>query len=191
MSRLIIITHPGSVFGEISICKKLLAEGLERLHVRKPNWNDAKIAQWLDHFSKEELKKMVIHHNYMLFDKFPLGGLHVSYSPLLPDVNKGTLSCSVHSWEEATEAFVKCDYAFISPLFDSISKNAYKKNPKLTYIPSHLAGKKIVALGGIDNSNVTEVFDLGYYGAALLGYIWNNPDKAIDNFTQLNTLIHV
>lgn len=134
---------------------------------------------------------MVIHHNFNLFEKFTLGGFHVSYAPSLPKIKQGTLSCSVHNWKEAEDALTKCDYVFISPLFDSISKNAYKKNPELMNIPSDLRGKKIIALGGIDDNTIEEVFDLGYYGGAVLGYIWNNPDNALKNFEKLNNLIHV
>jgi thiamine-phosphate pyrophosphorylase len=191
LDKIIIITHPGRISEEVSICKKLLAAGLGSLHVRKPKWSDARLIEWIGEFSKEELKKMVIHHNYDLFEKFTLGGFHISYSPAVPDVKQGTLSCSVHNWKEAEDALTKCDYVFISPLFDSISKDGYKKNPELTIIPSDLRGKKIIALGGIDDNTIEEVFDIGYYGAAVLGYIWNNPDNAVKNYEKLNNLIHV
>lgn len=190
MRELIVITHPGQVYDETDICKELLNEGLQRLHVRKPNWDDAKLNGWLSRFSEAELKKMVIHHNRNAFEKFNAGGLHVSYSAELPVVKNGSLSCSVHNWDEASDAIEKCDYVFISPLFDSISKSAYKKNPDLIIIPQNLSGRRIIALGGIDENTIEEVFDIGYSGAAVLGYIWNNPESAVINFNKLNNLIH-
>jgi thiamine-phosphate pyrophosphorylase len=158
--------------------------------VRKPEWTEKKLSAWLDHFTEEELKKCVIHHDKKIFSSFPLKGLHVSYSKTLPVTDKGTVSCSVHHWKQAYEVIDQCDYFFISPVFDSISKNAYTKNPELTLIPPDLNRKKIVALGGIDADNIEEVFDLGYSGAALLGYIWSDPAKAVGNFKKLNQLRH-
>jgi thiamine-phosphate pyrophosphorylase len=190
MSRLVIITHPTQFQDEIAICKKLFDSGLETLHVRKPNWTDKQLSVWLKQFSEQELKKCVIHHDKKIFEMFPLKGLHVSYSKTLPILEKGTLSCSVHHWKEAYEIAENCDYYFISPVFDSISKHAYTKNPELNTIPFDLDRKKIIALGGIDADNIEEVFDMGYRGVALLGYIWSDPAKAVGNFTKLNQLRH-
>jgi thiamine-phosphate pyrophosphorylase len=71
-------------------------------------------------------------------------------------------------------------------VFDSISKIAYQQNAELLAVPDELRNKKVFALGGIDNTNIAEVQKMGYYGAVVLGYIWNNPDEAVNNFKTLS-----
>ena len=190
MDKLIIVTHPGHLNGEIEICKELFDCGLERLHVRKYQWGEEEIITWLKHFSKDELSRMVIHHQQGIFEKINLGGLHLRFLKEFSFVKRSdqTFSCSVHTWEEAGMALDFCDYVFISPVFDSISKIAYKQNTELLKVPEHLSGKKIFALGGIDHTNIHKVYEMGYYGAVVLGYIWNNMDEAVENFNTLRKL---
>jgi len=190
MDRLIIVTHPGHLNGEIEICKELFDSGLERLHVRKYRWTEEEITKWLKHFSKEELNKMVVHHQQGIFEKMNLGGLHFRYNSEFAFTKRSdqTFSCSVHTWEEAEHASSFCDYVFISPVFDSISKFAYKQNTDLLRVPANLTDKKIFALGGIHNENIHKVYEMGYYGAVALGYIWNNMDEAAENFSTLRKL---
>ena len=187
MDKLIIVTHPGHIEDEVETCKALLDAGLERLHVRKYKWNEDKITEWLSHFSQEYLNKMCVHHQQAIFEKIHLGGLHLPYSNDFSYSKKTgqTFSCSVHAWDEAKIALDYCDYVFISPVFDSISKIAYKKNTDLHNVPANPKGKKIFALGGIDNSNISQIHEMGYYGAVVLGYIWNNPYDAVKKFKEL------
>ena len=83
-----------------------------------------------------------------------------------------------------------CDYVFLSPVFDSISKLNYHAN----YTPeeirkAHKAGiidKKVIALGGIDTDNIRQVKNYGFGGAAILGALWNKFDTCTDrDYTQL------
>jgi thiamine monophosphate synthase len=190
MDKLIVVTHPGHLNGEIEICKELFDSGLERLHVRKYKWAEGEIVKWLKHFSKDELKRMTVHHQPGIFEIMDLGGLHMRYSNDLEFAKRPdqTFSCSVHTWDEAKEALDHCDYVFISPVFDSISKFAYKQNSDLLKVPANLTDQKIFALGGIHNHNIGKIYEMGYYGAVVLGYIWNNTEEAIENFNILKRL---
>jgi thiamine-phosphate pyrophosphorylase len=187
MNRIIVVTHPGQVNDEIEICKELLGAGLEKLHVRKYKWTEAKIKEWLSCFTQAELDKMTIHHQQKIYDEIQLGGLHLPYSNDFSYAKQDgqTFSCSVHTWNEAKIALDYCDYVFISPVFDSISKTAYSHNEALKIIPADLKDKKIFALGGIEDNNIAEVYKMGYYGAVVLGYIWNKPEEAVENFMKL------
>ncbi|HWY13267.1 MAG TPA: thiamine phosphate synthase [Bacteroidia bacterium] len=190
MQKLIVVTHPGHINDEIDTCKELFDSGLERLHVRKYKWSENEITNWLRHFSKDELARMTIHHQQGIFEKKHLGGLHLKYSNdfSYSKDSSQTFSCSVHTWNEAKIALDYCDYIFISPVFDSISKLAYKQNADLLRVPTDLTEKKIFALGGIDNGNIHKIYEMGYYGAVVLGYIWNNVDGAVENFNTLMKL---
>lgn len=187
MTHLIVITPPGRVDNEREICRELFRAGLNCLHVRKNNWNEEELLDWLSFFNDDELLKLKIHRHTTVFEKLNLGGLHLSYSNDFSYLknNNQTFSSSVHSWEEAETALHYSDYVLISPVYNSISKNGYLQNNELQHIPGKLKTKKIIALGGINSGNISEVEEMGYYGAAVLGYIWNEPEKAIANFKKL------
>ena len=95
------------------------------------------------------------------------------------------LSTSIHSLDEA-DGLVDFDYAFFGPLFDSISKPGYKGKDLAGFkLPGHLK-TKLVALGGITPDNITQVFDMGFDKAAILGSLWNNPSQALSIFKQIS-----
>lgn len=187
MNKIIVITQPSHINKEREICRELFNSGLEKLHVRKNQWNEVTLTEWLSFFSDEELKKITVHHHYSLGKNLNIGGVHLSYSKHLQSgkINSCTFSSSVHNWEEARVALNYCDYVFISPVFDSISKNSYAQNKDLLSIPDDLKHKKIIALGGINANTISRADAIGYYGAATLGYIWNNASQAVENYTKL------
>ena len=85
---------------------------------------------------------------------------------------RGLVSRSCHSLEEASSPAA---YRFLSPVFDSISKTGYRAAFDL----GSLRGKvdeTFVALGGVTPDRLPLLADIGFGGAAFLGYIWQgNP----------------
>ena len=72
-----------------------------------------------------------------------------------------------------------CSYRFLSPIFDSISKNGYRAaftaEELRTAAARGLLGDRTLALGGITPDRLAAVRDYGFGGAALLGSIWQQP----------------
>jgi thiamine-phosphate pyrophosphorylase len=93
------------------------------------------------------------------------------------------LSTSVHDLQTLQQLPSLFSYAFFSPVFDSISKQGYKGVVEDGFLLGS-AGMpvRVIALGGIDAGNIQRVINMNFDGAALLGTIWNEPAKAIDNF---------
>ena len=74
------------------------------------------------------------------------------------------------------------DYAFLSPVFNSISKTNYNgKNFDLTNFSKPFP---IIALGGIRPENQKQIVQKKFDGLAILGSIWQseNPEKAFQKF---------
>ena len=82
------------------------------------------------------------------------------------------------------------EYAFLSPIFDSISKAGYKskfdlhelKNSPL--LARRGVGGEVFALGGIDEHKIDICRQLGFAGVAVLGTIWNNKNP-IEKFLRI------
>ena len=83
-----------------------------------------------------------------------------------------------------------CDYVFLSPIFDSISKEGYTSAFTSESIreaaEKGIIDKRVIALGGVDENNLLQVKDFGFGGAAILGGLWNKFDPASDyNYQEL------
>jgi thiamine-phosphate pyrophosphorylase len=99
------------------------------------------------------------------------------------------LSTSVHSWEEFGRLPAGLAYAFISPLFDSISKRGYGANVGLLKMPNGELPCLPVGLGGVSDETIGLMVERGWKGAAVLGYIWEEPKKAVKRLGELQKII--
>jgi thiamine-phosphate pyrophosphorylase len=183
--KLILITPPTCFVEEDKIITVLFEEGLDILHLRKPDSAPMYAERLLTLIPEQYHKRIVVHENFYLKDEYKLKGIHLNgRNPHLPNNYKGHVSYSCHTLEEVKEQKRNCDYVFLSPVFDSISKLNYHSN----YTPeeirkAHKAGiidKKVIALGGIDEDNIRQVKDYGFGGAAILGALWNRFDTCCD-----------
>ena len=189
--KLILITPPTFFVEEDKIITALFEEGLDILHLRKPDSAPMYAERLLTLIPEQFHKRIVVHENFYLKDEYKLKGIHLnSRNPNIPHNYKGHVSRSCHSLEEVKEHKRYCDYVLLSPVFDCISKKDYHAN----YTPeeirkAHKAGiidKKVIALGGIDTDNIRQVKNYGFGGAAILGALWNKFDTCTDrDYTQL------
>lgn len=184
--KLIVITSPNYFVEEDKIITALFEEGLDILHLRKPDTAPIYAERLLTLIPEQYHKRIVVHGHFYLKDEFKLKGVHLnSRNPNMPHHHKGHVSRSCHSLEELKEQKRNFDYVFFSPVFDSISKQDYRAN----YSPeelrkAHKAGiidKKVMALGGIDVDNVREVKSLGFGGVAIMGALWSKFDSCLDH----------
>lgn len=177
----IIIFTPENIFPkEAQMIALLLENGVDRVHIRKPNINDVRnllkeLPNWCFH-------KISIHQHIELLKSYPEIGFHFSkkhhqfnkdiYANILLNF-KGCLSTGVHHWSEINLTN-KYSYQFISPVFDSISKVGYSKNKLLQKIPNHCKKIEIYALGGIDANTIIDADKMQYKGVGVLGAIWRS-----------------
>ena len=199
--KLILMTPPSYFVEEDKIITALFEEGLDILHLRKPNTAPMYAERLLTLIPEQYHKRIVVHGHFYLKEEYKLKGIHLSErNPIAPEDYKGHLSRSCHTLEELKANKKGHDYLFFNPVFDEISKPSYMGN----YTPeeirkAHKAGiidKKVIALGRIDAENIKQVKDYGFGGAAVLGGIWDkfdtccNRDYAclIEHFKKLKKL---
>ncbi len=98
----------------------------------------------------------------------------------VPDSFGGLVSRSCHTFDELSRCTGE-DYMFLSPLFDSISKRGYRAAFTADSLRRAAArgiiSRRVVALGGIEPRHLPLLCDLGFGGAAFLGYIWQTPSQ--------------
>ena len=111
--NLIAITAPTFFVEEHIILNALFEEGLDVLHLKKPDSEPIFCERLLRLIDKPWLKHIVVHDHFYLKDEFGLKGIHLNErNSEIPEDYKGHLSRSCHSLEEVTEWKPQCNYVY-------------------------------------------------------------------------------
>ncbi|MFY9153100.1 MAG: thiamine phosphate synthase [Prolixibacteraceae bacterium] len=174
---IILISNPAPVKDEHEIISQIFEEGLEVFHLRKKEFQENEMRAFIENIPEKYRGRIVLHSHYHLAAEYGLKGIHV---PAVYEgkATVGTLSVSFHSPEEIQKSELQFDYGFLSPVFDSISKEGYKSrfNPDELKLFLKDRKEKIIALGGMDEDKIEIVKKLGFSGIALLGAVWQNEN---------------
>lgn len=182
-----VLTLPGSFDGEADSLCALLEAGVERLHLRKPELPLSKLEELVARLAPRWASKLVLHYQPELAVRYGIPQVH---GPVKTGEGMGLkVSTSVHDWGEFAALPEGLEYAFISPVFDSISKRGYMANVELLALPANGLPCRPVGLGGVGAETIGEMVRRGWTGAAVLGWIWEEPGKAVERFVQLKKTI--
>lgn len=166
--KLIVITTPTFFIEEDKILTTLFEEGLDYLHLRKPDTAPMFSERLLTLIPEQYRKRIVTHDHFYLKEEFNLMGIHLNHrNPNPPENYRGHISCSCHSLEEVKSRKSPCNYVFMSPIFDSISKQNYLSTYSAEEIrqasKDGIIDKKVIALGGIDARKYTSYKRLWFW----------------------------
>ena len=171
--KLIIVTAPTFFVEEDKIITALFEEGLDILHLRKPETPAMYSERLLTLIPEKYHRRIVTHEHFYLKEEFDLMGIHLNTrNPNEPHDYSGHVSCTCHSVEEVKSKKHFYDYVFMSPVYDCITKTGTLSG----YTPEELrtAGKeriidtKVMALGGITPDNILEIKDFGFAGVLIV-----------------------
>ena len=174
--RLIAITHPYAIDGEDAIIRHLLANGFDVVHLRKPEADIEYCRNLLGRLTPAERAHIVVHDYASLYEKYDLRGIHLNRNfTAYPPHYHGSRTRSCHSFDEVARYKNECDYLFLSPIFDSISKRGYCSNFSHRELKGAsdmgIINNKVIALGGVTFDKVDYLKSLHFGGAAMMGAI--------------------
>lgn len=185
MRDVIVITKPEMFPSETEVVNTLFANGMQRLHLRKPGASEQEMAEWIGRIDLPFRQRIIVHDHHRLLRTMGLGGIHLNarnpeapawFSAERQKRRSVTLSRSCHSLEEIAQWKGVCDYLFLSPIFDSISKggytSAFTRETLLQAYHDGLFSKPVYALGGVSADNIRSIYDYGFAGAAVIGSLW-------------------
>lgn len=180
--KFVVISPPYNIEGEIELLRCLFDDGLEYFHLRKPSIDSAilekSLIDYLERLPEKYRNKIILHSNYDLENRYNLKGVHYSQNnlPVKTLNNYRHRSASFHSIDEVEKNEYPYNYVFLSPVFDSISKQNYKSSFDLTTVANFLKRNHnridVIALGGIDENTVLRAYEVGFDGVAILGAVW-------------------
>lgn len=181
--KLVIITRPDFFEGETTLVNRMFNEGMERLHLRKPKATEQEMAEWIEQIALPFRCRIVLHDHHQLAIRYGLGGVHLNSRNPAPPHNlitsqphNLTISRSCHSIDEVRRYKSECDYLFLSPIFDSISKEGYgaafsREELEQARVEG-LLSDNVYALGGVSPAQLPVVREMGFAGCAMLGAFW-------------------
>jgi thiamine-phosphate pyrophosphorylase len=195
ISKMIVITNPIFIEDEINIIDSLFEEGLSLLHIRKPEFSVVEMAQFIHQIKVEFRSNLVLHSHHQMAENLGIGRIHFSekdrkVKTLKTNYSK-IFSTSTHSIEDFNSLNNDFDYAFLSPVFKSISKKNYHPEENLFEALKSRTNfnTKLIALGGIDSENIKKTLENGFDNVALLGTIWNH-ENPIKQFKLCQQIAH-
>ena len=139
--KLIVVTAPTFFVEEDKIITALFEEGLDILHLRKPETPAMYSERLLTLIPEKYHRRIVTHEHFYLKEEFDLMGIHLNTrNPHEPHDYSGHVSYTCHSVEEVKSKKHFYDYVFMSPVYDCISKEGILSG----YTPEELraAGKE-------------------------------------------------
>lgn len=183
--RLMVVTSEQDLLDETAAWEALREAGLTHLHLRKPHWNEARMAACLESLSPALRACVRLHDHHVLAARYRLGGIHLNARhPSPPQGYSGNVSRSCHTLEEVECHKGACEYVFLSPIFASISKRGYEAaftpGTLRAAAESGLIDARVVAMGGVTPDRLPLLQPLGFGGAAVLGALWQAYARAAD-----------
>lgn len=187
----LVITSPSFIPDEASFLHRLFVHGVDIVHLRKPGATAEECARLLDDLTSDDRRRIVIHDFFELAEPYGLKGIHLNARrSIVPDGYEGHVSRSCHSLEEVKRYKDACSYVFLSPIFDSVSKQGYASaftdNVLKQASKDGIIDNKVVALGGVTPDKINYLRQLNFGGAAMLGCV--NRLAALSVSGQINAL---
>jgi len=191
--NVIVISSPSALSNEAKLINELFENGLDVFHLRKNSCTRAYCKQLISEIDEAYHSRIALHQFHGLTADFGINRLHYKEQQRkqLQETKTGlnfktnVLSTSIHQLMDIND-LKGFDYAFFGPVFTSISKPGYAGVLDSHFrLPQRRNNTKLIALGGINASNFDEVNLMGFDGLALLGFIWNDPSKAVSNFKHI------
>ena len=180
--KLVLMSTPNFFVEEHHILTALFDEGLEMVHLDKPNSEPVFCERLLSLLPESYRKLIVTHDHFYLQNEYELKGIHLSErNPQIPEGYRGCVSCSCDSFDNISQVKKDMDHVLydVTDIDFPTLKDASKRK---------LIDKKVFATGNIDLDNVSQIADCGFGGVVLQEAIWNRFD--IHNTQDFKEIIY-
>lgn len=189
--KLIAITREVVEIDESCRICNLIDAGFDYVHIRKPALQKNEMQQFIESIPTRYYNRLKLHDHFDLADKYDLAGIHLnSRNRTAPTGFQKHVSKSCHAIEELRD-IDRFEYVFLSPIFDSISKQGYKARFSKNELEnsSNLISEKVMALGGVADKHIPYLQKIGFGGCALLGYLpWTDDYQSF--VQKINTIVN-
>jgi thiamine-phosphate pyrophosphorylase len=196
------MTQPTFFVEEDKILTSLFEEGLESLHLYKPNSEPMYSERLLTLLPESCRSKITVHDNFYLKEEYKLHGIHLhNETTPAPQGYRGHVSRTCTHLEQLKEAKKHADYVFLKYIYDSQTeddkKASFTEEQLREASRRGLIDRHVYALGGMNLDTIRVAKDLEFGGVVICGDLWNrfnihqelDYQALIDHFTKLRKAI--
>lgn len=192
------MTKPTFFVEEDKILASLFDEGMDNLHLCKPESSPMYSERLLTLLPEDSHGKISVHDHFYLKEEYKLRGIHIDSAANTPDKYKGRISRTCHTLDELKEAKKKSDYVFLDCVFDGDTrKAAFSTEEMLDAAHKGLIDKKVYAMGGITLDTIRVAGDIGFGGVVVCEDLWDRFDihhgrdfkELMTHFERLNKAV--
>lgn len=179
--KLAIMTKSTFFVEEDKILATLFDEGLESLHLYKPESSPMYSERLLSLLPEDCYKKITVHDHYYLKQEYGLAGIHIDDDrQAIPNGYKGKVSRTCTDLGQLKQLKKSSNYVFLKNIFDCIEfeneKASFNMNELEQASRQGLIDRHVYALGGMGLDHLALAKDLGFGGVVVCGDLWNKFD---------------
>lgn len=197
--KLIVVSSAYDIENEIGLIELMFRKGMDKFHLRKPNYTTKDYETFLDRLHPKFRKHIIIHSRHNMAFRYKLKGINLGRNHKrtklktfwkvfkMKLINKKLIVTSeFDSLTQFNASRYPYDYVMLSPVYDSISKKGKRSKFNHSRLKKAFKTKKnyeVYAGGGITASRIPHCQELGFDGVAVMGSIWESED-AIASFEE-------
>lgn len=179
--KLVIMTKSTFFVEEDKILAALFDEGMDNLHLYKPDSSPLYSERLLTLLPEECYRKITVHDHFYLKNEYSLAGIHLDNPDMpAPAGYKGHISRTCTDLTRLKELRKKSEYVFLKNVFGNLDPGG--DEPVFTLPKLEEAAKKglidrhVYALGGMNIENIRTAKELGFGGIVIRDDLWNRFD---------------
>ena len=190
--KLIVVSSAYDLENEIGLIELMFRKGMNKFHLRKPNYTTKDYETFLDRLHPKFRKHIIIHSRHNMSFRYKLKGINLGRNHKrtklktfwkvfkMKLINKKLVVTS--EFDSLTQFNVSrypYDYVMLSPVYDSISKKGKRSKFNHSRLKKAFKTKKnyeVYAGGGITADRIAHCQELGFDGVAVMGSIWESED---------------
>jgi len=196
--QLTVITNPYAIKSETEIINRLLGEGPDELHIRKPDMNGDDMTKFISRIDSGYHHKLVLYSHYSLVNTFDIHRIHLAHDRAINFFTDLYLDRAVLKGKKVSKSITitNCNILYkpipgihqflLGPVFEKFSYFVDKQLIPTDELEKALRQSKvpITALGGVRSDNLEFFKNAGFNGVAMQSYIWKSSDP-IGSFIEI------
>lgn len=179
--KLAIMTKSTFFVEEDKILATLFDEGLDELHLFKPETSPLYSERLLTLLPEDCHRHIIVHEHYYLKSEYNLEGIHLDNpDEEVPKGYRGHIGRTCRDINRLKELKKKSNYVILKNILDSIETITEKSDFTMEQLEEasskRLIDKHVWALSGVTLDNIPLMKRLGFGGVIICGDLWNRFD---------------
>ena len=177
--KLVIMTKTTFFVEEDKILTSLYEEGMDNLHLSKPEATPMYYERLLSLLPEEMYRRITVHDHFYLKNEYGLAAIHLKdMDEPLPQGYKGRFTRSCTDLSRLRELKKKPEYVLLKNIFNGIELKDEQANFTMKELEqaadSGLIDKHVYAMGGMSLDKIHIAKELGFGGVVICGDLWNH-----------------